>query len=297
MLLDKTRPTEARGRKARLSCAIAGVAALAWTAGHTPALLAFTNAPSPRMALPVPAIPAPEIKTPPSATPRLIAQAAPPQMPTPRPPANADAAPPVVLVPVTVTDPQGRWVIGLNQENFRIFEDDVEHPVSYFREINESVSLGVVSQSATGLLTLPIQEELVQLQHAVPVQVQFIEMAEPGLSLEDAAGPAMNRIRQAPTGGARKVVLMLEGNGDPGISSYTQAGVTVISVPRGTNDAVQTIAPLLTGNSYELGYTPLDHTADGKYRHIRVSLGRIQGLPAMKVSFRTGYYATEKAPQ
>jgi hypothetical protein len=38
----------------------------------------------------------------------------------------------LVLVNATVSDPRGRMVTGLQQENFRIWEDKVEQKVEYF---------------------------------------------------------------------------------------------------------------------------------------------------------------------
>lgn len=291
MLLDKTRDTGTRWGtrwlKTRLACALAVVSALAWTAARTPALLAVTT-PS-QTAPPAPAVAAAETPLP-KTPPRLIAQAAPPKPPAPERPADAAAPSRVVLVPVEVADYQDRVVAGLNQQNFRILEDDVEQQISYFSAIDEPASLGVVSQNPDGL-TLPLQEELVRLQQTVPVRVEFIETADANLSIGDAARPAMNRIRQEGHT-MHRVVLVLDGHGAAPLLSYTEGGVTVISAP-GTNDAVQTIASFLQGNSYILGYTPLNRSTDGKYRHIRVTLSRVQGLPPLTIHYRSGYYASE----
>jgi Ca-activated chloride channel family protein len=40
-----------------------------------------------------------------------------------------------------------------------------------------------------------------------------------------------------------------------------------------------------------LGYTPKNATRDGKYRRVQVRLVKTTGLPQLKASFRTGYYA------
>lgn len=44
-------------------------------------------------------------------------------------------------------------------------------------------------------------------------------------------------------------------------------------------------------NQYVLGYSPMNKSRDGKYRRVQVSVGKIRGLPPLKASFRTGYYA------
>ncbi len=47
-------------------------------------------------------------------------------------------------------------------------------------------------------------------------------------------------------------------------------------------------------NEYVLGYSPKNATRDGKYRRVEVKLKPIKGLPQLKASYRTGYYAPTK---
>ncbi|MGH9683611.1 MAG: VWA domain-containing protein [Candidatus Acidiferrales bacterium] len=50
----------------------------------------------------------------------------------------------LTLVPVTVTDPYGRLVTGLDQENFRVFENGSEQEVVKFESQDVPVSIGVI---------------------------------------------------------------------------------------------------------------------------------------------------------
>jgi Ca-activated chloride channel family protein len=83
--------------------------------------------------------------------------AAPPEsivVPRPPQPAKKDARPgsrnpmrvdvDLALVNVTVTDPYNRLVTGLEQENFRVFEDNQEQEISHFSSEDVPVSIGVV---------------------------------------------------------------------------------------------------------------------------------------------------------
>jgi Ca-activated chloride channel family protein len=56
---------------------------------------------------------------------------------------------PVVLVNTTVSDTKGRLVAGLERQNFRIWEDDVEQKVEYFSLEDMPLSVGLVFD-ATG---------------------------------------------------------------------------------------------------------------------------------------------------
>ena len=50
----------------------------------------------------------------------------------------------IALVNVSVTDPYGRLVTGLEQENFRVFEDNVEQEVISFSSEDVPISIGVI---------------------------------------------------------------------------------------------------------------------------------------------------------
>jgi VWFA-related protein len=61
---------------------------------------------------------------------------------TPKPTLRADTN--LVQVPVTVTDREGRPVIGLEKENFRVFDDKVEQTITRFAMDDEPVAVGFV---------------------------------------------------------------------------------------------------------------------------------------------------------
>ena len=50
----------------------------------------------------------------------------------------------LVLANVSVTDPYGRLVTGLEQDNFRVFEDGVEQEIVHFSSEDVPVSIGVI---------------------------------------------------------------------------------------------------------------------------------------------------------
>jgi len=49
-----------------------------------------------------------------------------------------------VLVRVTVTDPLNRYVVGLNREHFRVFEDKVEQTISHFSNDKSPITVGII---------------------------------------------------------------------------------------------------------------------------------------------------------
>src|SRR4051795_13167751 len=50
----------------------------------------------------------------------------------------------MVLVPVTVNDKLNRPVSGLERENFRVYEDNVEQPIAQFAMDDEPVAVGLI---------------------------------------------------------------------------------------------------------------------------------------------------------
>lgn len=50
----------------------------------------------------------------------------------------------LVLVNATVTDPQSRYVTGLEKEHFQVWEDKVEQNIAYFSAEDVPVSLGII---------------------------------------------------------------------------------------------------------------------------------------------------------
>ena len=50
----------------------------------------------------------------------------------------------LVLVPVSVTDPSNRYVLGLDKQDFRLFEDDVEQKVTHFSSEDAPLAIGLL---------------------------------------------------------------------------------------------------------------------------------------------------------
>ena len=61
-----------------------------------------------------------------------------------RPAANLRVDAHLVLVPVSVCDPQNRPVTGLEKEHFKVFDDKVEQTVTHFAMEDEPVAVGLV---------------------------------------------------------------------------------------------------------------------------------------------------------
>jgi Ca-activated chloride channel family protein len=154
----------------------------------------------------------------------------------------------LVLIPVTVTDPNGAPFPGLTREAFRLFENGVEQKVKYFASEDAPVSLGVVfdssrsmegkldrSRAAVGRLfrtAIPGDEFfLVEFNDAPRLLCDFtgdtevIEKSLVGIAprnwtaLLDAVYMAIQQMKHARN--ARKALLILSDGGDNN-SRYTE---------------------------------------------------------------------------
>jgi Ca-activated chloride channel family protein len=70
----------------------------------------------------------------------------------------------LALVNVTITDPYNRLVTGLEQENFRIFEDNIEQDVAHFSNEDVPVSIGVIFDLSGSMANKVDKSRLAALQ-------------------------------------------------------------------------------------------------------------------------------------
>jgi Ca-activated chloride channel family protein len=160
----------------------------------------------------------------------------------------------LVLVPVSVTDESNRYVLGLEKQNFHIFEDDSEQKISQFSGEDAPLSIGLLvdtsgsigdklelsRQAASALLkTMNRQDEafLVEFNSraklAVPLtsNAKEIEQELKGVesagytALLDAVQIGLDEMRKAK--GARKALIIISDGGD-NISHYTPRQITSV---------------------------------------------------------------------
>jgi VWFA-related protein len=269
----------------------------------------------------------------------------------------------MVLIPVAVTDPMGRFVTGLDKENFKIYEDKIEQEIRQFSSEDAPLSVGVVFDTsgsmgaklaksrqavAQFLKTANPEDEFFLIQfndrpelsvgftpdtEEVQNRLTFIE-SKGRTALLDGVYMAMNQMKKARN--PRKAILIISDGGDNS-SRYTESEVKnavresdvqiyaigifepaasrgrtpeelsgpallgeITEQTGGRHFAVDNLAELPDvaakigielRNQYVLAYSPKNAARDGKYRRVTVKLVKTTGLPSLKASFRTGYYA------
>lgn len=160
----------------------------------------------------------------------------------------------LVLIPVTVTDTLNRFVLGLQKEDFRLFEDGAEQNVAIFSGEDAPLSVGVVfdesgsigyklqtsrDAAAQLLRMLTRQDEafLVEFADAAKVSVGFTnQIQEIHSALEKAQSSGLTAMLDAIDSGvlemkkarnSRKAIVIVSDGGD-NRSHYTAAQIEAL---------------------------------------------------------------------
>ena len=78
----------------------------------------------------------------------------------------------LVLVPVTVTDPLERPVMGLRRQNFRVFDGGIEQKISEFASEEAPVSVGMVVDASNSMRK--------KIAQSCMAMTEFLRMSTPG---------------------------------------------------------------------------------------------------------------------
>jgi len=157
----------------------------------------------------------------------------------------------LVLVPAIVTDPANRFVLGLQKQDFRLFEDGTEQTIVHISGEDAPLSVGLVFDTSGSmgdklrtsrqaalrfLTTMNSQDEafLIQFSDHAQVAVDFTNQSDdiqnslaavqPGglTAMLDAAELALRQMKKAKN--PRKAILIISDGGDNN-SKYTAAQI------------------------------------------------------------------------
>ncbi len=93
-------------------------------------------------------------------------QPAPAPSPAQKPDGDVRLSRDIVTVHVTVSDPYGRFVTGLEQSHFEIFDDKLKQEIEFFSDDDAPVTLGIV-YDVSGSMTAKLQRSLYALKRFV----------------------------------------------------------------------------------------------------------------------------------
>jgi Ca-activated chloride channel homolog len=170
---------------------------------------------------------------------------------TERPGTTFQAHTDLVLIPVTVTDASNRFVLGLQKQDFQLFEDDVEQNVTLFSDEDAPLSIGLLfDESGSMSDKLPTSRDAAaQLLNALEkgdeaFLVEFADLAKVSIAFTGHAQDIQTALKNAQASGltamydaintglvemkkasnSRKAIVVISDGGD-NRSHYTAAQI------------------------------------------------------------------------
>ncbi len=114
----------------------------------------------------------------------------------------------LVLVPVSVTDPSNRYVLGLDKEDFRLFEDDIEQKVTHFSNEDAPLSIGLLVDTSGSMgakldTSRRAVSEFLKTLNATDEAflVEFSDQAQLAVPLTNDSGAIESSMSSATSGG------------------------------------------------------------------------------------------------
>jgi Ca-activated chloride channel family protein len=227
-----------------------------------------------------------------------------------------------VTVPVLVTDQLGRIVAQLQKEHFKLYEDQIEQEITGFNDEDPEASIVVVVNGVTQDPTTERAVDALRAGSSPSGEFEVLRLST-GTGLKDGLRTAIERSRSLRN--ARRAIVIVSLGSDTPVYSQQETKATAEStdVPIYALSTASNIAikPLLddlarlTGgrhyviknasdldqpavwinlaiqNSYLLTYESANLARDGKYRQIRVRVEPPNGIQALNVGSRDGYFA------
>ena len=234
--------------------------------------------------------------------------------------------PKLVYVQVTATQKDGRAVVGLAKENFKLYEDNVQQDIVFFSGENDPLSIGVlldVGRSMRDEMKAVAFDGL--MKDAGPNdRVLLADFTD--LSLNDAVHQTLQKLLETRN---KRVLVLFTMRNNPGAYSFSKVKellkdqdiqLYVIAIPPATGssdaDILREVADLSGGaaffpesmrslpaiylrigaqmrHQYVLGYRPTNTAGNGKWRKIKVTSDTREMKPRVTLNLqsRAGYYA------
>jgi Ca-activated chloride channel homolog len=259
MLLDDARRTTTRVLTPRLTVAMASLFVMIVVAFQAPGPVYFAAQTTTKSSLtpastrtaastPIPRAVVPE--------PTAVRPEGPPVQPAPRQVqpaavAVAEQEPPIMRVPVAVTDSRGRFITGLEKDHFKVFEDDVEQSVADLTSDrglsvavvlaiqNGAVGSGVLRQTMEQLLGASNPEdEFWSVEEDTLSRLQSSNTSPPILSMTSAAAEKLKSAQSL-----RRVILIIS-DGNSQVAANVQGQISAIANEVGAQIYAISLTPL-----------------------------------------------------
>ncbi len=208
---------------------------------------------------------------------------------------------------VTVMDQYGRFVTGLSQSAFAVFDDKQAQEITFFSDEDAPVSLGIVFD-LTGSMSATAFYDACYL--GVDKVTRGTHPKRALLVISDGQDNnsrfTFNELRRlVKESDVIIYAIGIEEERDGMLGSDGQSILDAIASVSGgkaffphnsteMNDIFESIA-LELRHQYAIGYRPSNFDVNGKWHHLKVKVNPPRGLPHLFVRSRDGYYALTHA--
>src|SRR5580700_10524425 len=199
-----------------------------------------------------------------------------------------------VILPVSVSDKNGKLITDLQEKSFKVFENGVEQPIKLFRheDVPRIDSRGGTAMREAINMSIDYLKEKGKNHKKVLLVVtdgndnastigleRLVDRARQSEVLLYAIGLLDEEERREAKAAKRALNALTQESG--GLAFYPK-GVTEV-------DAIALQVAHEIRNQYTIAYSPLNDARDGSFRQIKVT---VNGPGHPQVRTRTGYYAT-----
>jgi Ca-activated chloride channel family protein len=242
-------------------------------------------------------------------------------------PSDANA----VYLHVTASDKQGRAIVGLAKEQFKVLEDNVQQEIAFFSEETGPLSVGVLLDAigaAKDQARAMAADALASNRGPRDKRVFFTDAENQPLN--DAVYQTLQRLVAMDN---KRVLVLFTTRNDPGANSFSKVKellkgqdiqvyvIHMLPTPAEMTSGADTLRELaeLSGgaaffppltssvpyvfrsinaqmqNQYVLGYRPKNAATNGSWRKVKVTVDtREMKLPPLSIQTKAGYYASSR---
>src|SRR6266568_1324549 len=220
----------------------------------------------------------------------------------------------LVTLTVTVTDPYGRYVSGLNKSAFAVFDEKLPQDISFFSDDDAPVSVGVifdVSGSMGGDKIRRAREALarfIQTSHNADEYFLIAFNSRALLLISDGQdndsrytfSEVRRLLKESDVvlysigilgGSDAGSSLGMDGHGILDELSNVSGGKAFFPRTNAEMDDIFEQIALELRHQYSIGYKPTNFSKDGRWHHIKVKITPPRGLPRLFVRSKEGYYS------
>jgi hypothetical protein len=178
----------------------------------------------------------------------------------------------LVSMTVTVLDPLGRFVTGLDKRNFQVFDDGVKQEITHFSDDDAPLTLGIIYQGRhqkKALLIISDGEENSSRYSGRELREMLTESDVPVYAIG--------------------ISQLYAGMGTLQSLSGWSGGMTFAPADEPQTRDIYTRIALMLRHQYAIGFYPTDAASPVDWHKVRINVSAPRGLGRLSLNYKKGY--------